>query len=65
MTKKRAYRVSVKSLISISLPPDESPAFFKVSPTMIILDFSALLYPQPQIQKKKKKKSHYHKLNTT
>lgn len=30
------------SLISKSLPPDESLAFFRVSPTMIILDFSAL-----------------------
>jgi hypothetical protein len=49
--RKKAYCKSLEFLISISLPPDESPAFFKVSPTMIILDFSALLYPQQQQQK--------------
>lgn len=37
-----AYCVSPKSLASRSLPPDESPAFFSVSPTITILDFSAL-----------------------
>lgn len=39
-----AYCVSPKSLVSISLPSDELPAFFNVSPTIIILDLSALPY---------------------
>lgn len=39
------YSASPKSLISISFPSDDDPlAFFKVSPTIIILDFSALPY---------------------
>ena len=41
-----SYLVSPKSLISTRVPPEESLAFLSVSPTMMILAFSALLYKQ-------------------
>lgn len=50
------YCVSPKSLVSISLPSDELPAFFNVSPTIIILDFSALPY---QIKIEESQTNHY------
>lgn len=52
------YSVSPKSSISVSFPPDDSLAFFNVSPTIIILAFSALpcnystdkvTFPNPKI----------------
>lgn len=49
---QKAYCVSPTSLISTRLFWDESPAFFKVSPTIIILDLSALPYKQQESQTK-------------